>query len=127
MIVRSPSSISSCEAVSGFSGEDFAQIDAITFVLEEPAVGTYRFYMPFGGTIVETVVKTSSGSGTVTTAIDGVAVTGLGGVAADSTQRKYTSTAANEFAIGQYIHFTVATNLSMLYLEVTIVYRRNYE
>ena len=126
MIIRSPSSSSDCIS-SDVTGEENFQIDAITFILEEPVVGLYRFYMPFSGIITETVVKVASGSGTITTGIDGVSVTGISAVVSDTAARKYAATGANTFTNGQYIHFTVDTNNAMLYLEVTIVYRRIYQ
>lgn len=124
MNVVSPS-LRSRHSAPDDSYHDYGQIDAISFIMEAPSVGTYEFFMPFGGHVYELICKTVAGSVVGTIAIDGAPVVGMQSKTMDTTRRTYLSAGNVAFTPGQLISLTIESALSASGLDITIAYRRD--
>lgn len=105
-------------SASGSSNKAIGQ-----FFLDTPTDKTYTAmsYATFSGTINAIYgLKTSSGTLTLAIKINGTDVTSLSGLSVTSTPQNVAATAANTFAIGDRLTFTVSSSSTPTDLEGTI-------
>lgn len=90
--------------------------------IEYPIAKTYVLLLNagFAFTIGSMEVKTASGSCNVAVQIDGVAVTGMDGVAANSSENSYAATGNNAVAVGQTVAVVVTNPSSPTDLQLVI-------
>lgn len=95
--------------------------EAIGSVILVGAVQNYLIgiNMPFGGTLVTTTTKCTSGTATLVTRINGVNVTGLSN-AVSTSEVTSTATALNTFVAGDDISVAITVNSSCLNLSFMI-------